>query len=96
MSDARLKLRARQLDRPWLIGHRGGWSTSWTKHLVMAQAATRRDDPRHRLLRPGAGVQPGAAFSFLADHGGWQRWFFTVLAAGDLRLAAALLAPPPA
>lgn len=23
---------------------------------------------------------PGAAFSFLADHGGWQRWFFTVLA----------------
>lgn len=24
---------------------------------------------------------PGAAFSFLADHGGWQRWFFTVFAA---------------
>lgn len=23
---------------------------------------------------------PGAAFSFLADSGGWQRWFFTVLA----------------
>jgi len=23
---------------------------------------------------------PGAAFSFLADHGGWQRWFFTGLA----------------
>ncbi|MEN8214477.1 MAG: signal peptidase II [Pseudomonadota bacterium] len=23
---------------------------------------------------------PGAAFSFLADAGGWQRWFFTVLA----------------
>lgn len=22
----------------------------------------------------------GAAFSFLADHGGWQRWFFIVLA----------------
>ena len=22
---------------------------------------------------------PGAAFSFLADHTGWQRWFFTVL-----------------
>lgn len=22
----------------------------------------------------------GAAFSFLAEHGGWQRWFFTVLA----------------
>jgi signal peptidase II len=25
---------------------------------------------------------PGAAFSFLAGAGGWQRWFFTVLAVG--------------
>ena len=25
---------------------------------------------------------PGAAFSFLADAGGWQRWFFVTLAAG--------------
>ncbi len=25
---------------------------------------------------------PGAAFSFLADQQGWQRWFFTVLALG--------------
>ncbi len=25
---------------------------------------------------------PGAAFSFLADQGGWQRWFFTAIAAG--------------
>lgn len=24
---------------------------------------------------------PGAAFSFLADQGGWQRWFFGILAA---------------
>lgn len=24
---------------------------------------------------------PGAAFSFLADAGGWQRWFFTLVAA---------------
>lgn len=23
---------------------------------------------------------PGAAFSFLASHGGWQRWFFTLIA----------------
>lgn len=23
---------------------------------------------------------PGAAFSFLADQGGWQRWFFTAIA----------------
>lgn len=25
---------------------------------------------------------PGAAFSFLADHSGWQRWFFSVIALG--------------
>lgn len=25
---------------------------------------------------------PGAAFSFLADAGGWQRWFFVILALG--------------
>lgn len=25
---------------------------------------------------------PGAAFSFLAEHSGWQRWFFTVIALG--------------
>ena len=25
---------------------------------------------------------PGAAFSFLADQAGWQRWFFVILAAG--------------
>lgn len=25
---------------------------------------------------------PGAAFSFLADHAGWQRWFFAAIALG--------------
>jgi len=25
---------------------------------------------------------PGAAFSFLSESGGWQRWFFTVIAVG--------------
>ena len=45
-------------------------------------------------LRPGDSVyvapffnwvlvfNPGAAFSFLSDAGGWQRWFFTALAIG--------------
>ena len=27
-------------------------------------------------------LNPGAAFSFLADAGGWQRWFFTIFAVG--------------
>lgn len=54
----------------------------WTKHLVLGS------------LHNGDAIQltgffdlvlvfnPGAAFSFLADHGGWQRWFFVVLAFG--------------
>lgn len=33
----------------------------------------------------------GAAFSFLADEGGWQRWFFTVLAMGVSAWIAAML-----
>ncbi len=33
----------------------------------------------------------GAAFSFLADEGGWQRWFFTVLAIGVSAWIAAML-----
>src|SRR5690349_19278275 len=27
---------------------------------------------------------PGAAFSFLGDQGGWQRWFFTAIAIGAI------------
>ena len=34
---------------------------------------------------------PGASFSFLADAGGWQRWFFTVLALGVSVWLVALL-----
>jgi len=29
----------------------------------------------------------GAAFSFLADAGGWQRWFFAILSGGKYRYA---------
>jgi signal peptidase II len=37
----------------------------------------------------------GAAFSFLADAGGWQRWFFTVLALGVSALLAWWLSRTP-
>ena len=37
----------------------------------------------------------GAAFSFLSDAGGWQKWFFTVLAIGISGLLAAWLAKTP-
>lgn len=34
---------------------------------------------------------PGAAFSFLSDAGGWQRWFFSSIAAGASVLIVYLL-----
>ena len=37
----------------------------------------------------------GAAFSFLANAGGWQKWFFTVLAFGISGLMAWMLARTP-
>ena len=39
---------------------------------------------------------PGAAFSFLADQGGWQRWFLTlVAAAASIALVALIRRSPP-
>lgn len=37
----------------------------------------------------------GAAFSFLADAGGWQRWFFTAMAVGVSGLLAYWLSRTP-
>lgn len=38
---------------------------------------------------------PGAAFSFLADGAGWQRWLFTAIAAGAIGLILYLLRRNP-
>lgn len=38
---------------------------------------------------------PGAAFSFLADEGGWQRWLFALLAIGVSAVLAFWLARTP-
>lgn len=53
-----------------------------TKHMVVA-----RFDLYERLevmpfFNLTLAYNPGAAFSFLADAGGWQRWFFTAIALG--------------
>ncbi|MCH8550501.1 MAG: signal peptidase II [Natronospirillum sp.] len=53
----------------------------WTKHLVAAHIVF----GERITVIPGFfdliyTVNPGAAFSLLADAGGWQRWFFTVVA----------------
>jgi len=44
-----------------------------------------RDTAHHFFFQFGSGSQPWRGVFFLADAGGWQRWFFTglgVLAAG--------------
>lgn len=55
---------------------------AWTKHL----ASTRLDMFRPLEILPWLNLvlahNTGAAFSFLSEAGGWQRWFFTVLAMG--------------
>ena len=53
-----------------------------TKHMVVA-----RFDLYERLevtsfFNLTLAYNTGAAFSFLADAGGWQRWFFTAIALG--------------
>ncbi len=52
----------------------------WTKNL--AEALLNYNVPVEVLpvLDFTLRYNPGAAFSFLADAGGWQRWFFTVIA----------------
>jgi signal peptidase II len=53
-----------------------------SKWIVLENMQPARLDLRRAVLELGADLQPGAAFSFLSDAGGWQRWFFTVLALG--------------
>jgi len=52
----------------------------WTKNV--AEASLHYNFPVEVLpvLDWTLRYNPGAAFSFLADAGGWQRWFFTVIA----------------
>ena len=54
----------------------------WSKHWVLTSL------PEYRAIPVIDGFwnwsrtyNTGAAFSFLADAGGWQQWFFTILAA---------------
>ncbi len=61
----------------------------WTKHLALTHLEL------HRPVVFIEGVwnwtltfNPGAAFSFLSDASGWQRWFFSALAVGISGLLA--------
>jgi signal peptidase II len=79
-------------DHPWRRWQR------WERWLWLAGVVIVLDQISKGMvlaaLRPGDSVyvapffnwvltfNRGAAFSFLSDAGGWQRWFFTVLALG--------------
>ncbi|MBX3685499.1 MAG: lipoprotein signal peptidase [Rhodocyclaceae bacterium] len=51
-----------------------------SKHWVMAVLDFGDSVPVTGFFDLVLVFNPGAAFSFLADHSGWQRWFFIVLA----------------
>ena len=55
----------------------------WTKALALAHLQVHEPVPViDGLLNWTLTYNLGAAFSFLSDAGGWQRWFFSALAAG--------------
>lgn len=55
----------------------------WTKHIVLgALDHLQRVEVIPGFLNWTLAFNTGAAFSFLADEGGWQRWLFTALAIG--------------
>ena len=51
-----------------------------SKFAVEARYAPHEFEPITSFFNLGLTYNPGAAFSFLANHDGWQRWFFTILA----------------
>lgn len=66
---------------PWLIlTVVVGLLDQFTKQMVMANLQHGQMIPVTSFFDLVLVFNTGAAFSFLAEHGGWQRWFFTVLA----------------
>jgi signal peptidase II len=53
----------------------------WSKLTVLAHFAEYESLRINDYFNLVLVYNPGAAFSFLADHAGWQRWFFVILAA---------------
>lgn len=53
-----------------------------TKYLAEAHLSYQAPVPVLPFLNWTLVYNPGAAFSFLSDAGGWQRWFFSALAIG--------------
>ena len=53
-----------------------------TKISAEAQLILHQPIPVISNLNWMLAYNPGAAFSFLSEAGGWQRWFFTILSSG--------------
>ena len=53
----------------------------WTKLAVEGALELYERVPITSFFNITLAYNPGAAFSFLADMGGWQRWFFTIVSA---------------
>lgn len=51
-----------------------------SKQWVMSHFVLHETKPLIPFLNLTYAQNPGAAFSFLADRGGWQRWFFALIA----------------
>ncbi len=67
-----------------------------SKHVVLAHLELHETIPViDGLFNWTLAYNEGAAFSFLADAGGWQRWFFTVLAVVVSGVLAVWLARTP-
>ena len=54
----------------------------FTKELILNNLVPYESIPVLPVLNITLMYNPGAAFSFLADAAGWQRWFFTALSLG--------------
>lgn len=58
------------------------WADMVTKELASDLLTLYRPVEIFSWLNMTLAHNYGAAFSFLSDAGGWQRWFFTILASG--------------
>ncbi len=70
---------------PWLLFAISAFVIAFdqlTKHLALAYIEYLEVSPVTPFFYLTLRFNEGAAFSFLAGAGGWQRWFFAALAAG--------------
>ena len=58
------------------------WLDQWTKEWILAHYQLGEYTTITGFFNIVRAHNTGAAFSFLAGAGGWQRWFFTALALG--------------